>query len=1258
MKLKRLVARGFKSFADRTEFEFDNRLTGIIGPNGCGKSNVVDAIKWVLGDQRAKSLRGTEMTDVIFKGAEGRDAMGMAEVTITFEDPTAAVEGRTEIDISRRLTLDKESTYLLNGTEVRLKDVRDVLLDTGLGTGGYSVMEQGRIDAVLSANPEARRAIFEEAAGVSRFKLQKKEALRKLERTDQNLARVTDLLEERARRIRSLRIQAGKARRFQELHAALRDLRAALAVIDGRVLREQLAGQQQRLQDLQIELTAAEEGRDIAAEQVGVADDAIGTFAQALEQVLDELRACQGELTTLRERSRAQHQRAADLLAELERGRQRAQGLTDQRDERAESLAIARDLLAQQEGDLLDLHRELETQRQQAGQALAALRAMQQQRETLRERQLHLLHRRTRMRNLAADATAKIAAAKAREQRLGDRRTVLLAESTKLHGETAHWQAELLDQGTRERLLGEREQVALRDLESADAAAGELAAQESKLRLELSQVDGRHQALLAMEAHMEGLDQGPRYVLKQNPPGLRGRLLDLVEIDLQHGQALEAALGPFVQALVVDTRAHAAAIVQDLAAQRLGRVLLLVEEEFGEAPPCTSSLLQPPGGVRYLSDLVRHTATNPASERLLGWLLRGVVLANFDLADPSRADLCFVTSDGTLVCGPRMEGGAAAEGHAGLVVRRSQIAQLAEDVAAVQARLQALQQGKDQVTGRVDRLKRELKAIGDALQTVRRALQGGQGQLSRLQARCQDVDRELGELQHEAGDLSRTRCAALGRLGASLFDQFLLSRTEAAAEGEERTFGERIAAAEQHAQAQQRGEQELRIRQVQTGEAREGALRSIRMHEEALRDLERTLQQLHDRQQDAEDDRAKALGEEERLVDLAGALEDRLTELEAQKQERQTAVDGARQQRSRVQQQLQEWELRRATANEALTQTRLAAADVAHRFTRLEERLREETGVELRRCLGEIEGLGLVPSADLQGPPAPMGLIPELQGPPVSPATVREWYGMQRLWEQDTFDPVETRKEVQVLQSQKDRLGAVNLDAVQELEDEEGQFTTLEQEVKDLKDARRALMETLKKLEAESKQLFETTFHEARKNFQEIFRKLFQGGKADMFLSFEAAGKGEDLLEAGIEIVAQPPGKQLQSINLLSGGERSLTAVAILFALFKVRPSPFCILDEVDAALDETNVERFLRVLRDFTHDTQFCIVTHHKRTMADCQVLYGITMQRRGVSSRIAVSLQEVDSFQEGGPVAAAAGKPDPAKKQRIAGEEAVGFD
>ncbi|MFN9332994.1 MAG: chromosome segregation SMC family protein, partial [Planctomycetota bacterium] len=647
MRLKRLVARGFKSFADRTEFEFDNRLTGIIGPNGCGKSNVVDAIKWVLGDQRAKSLRGAEMTDVIFKGAEGREAMGMAEVTITFEDPDGRVEGRTEIDISRRLTLDKESSYLLNGSEVRLKDVRDVLLDTGLGTGGYSVMEQGRIDAVLSADPVARRAIFEEAAGVSRFKIQKKETLRKLERTDQNLARITDLLEERARRIRSLRIQAGKARRWQELQAALRDLRAALSTIDGKALRAELAVHEARLADLQVALAAAEDGRDAAAERLHDADAAIGAASQALGRVQDELRQCQGELTTHRERAEAQQQRAGDLAAELERGRQRTQGLVDQRDERATALAIARDDLAAKEAELIELHRGLDAQRAASQQALAAMRELQKEREVVRERQMELLHARTRSRNAAGDAKATLGAVAARVGRLGERRATLQGEQARIDAEAGGLAGEQRDLGTRLRLLQEREQAALADLADADAAAAALAEREAGMRRELNEVEGRRQALLGMEADMEGFDAGPRHVLQQKPAGLRGRLLDLIEIDSAHGAALEAALGPYVQALVVDTREHAAAIVRDLAARRLGRVLLLVEESFGEAPPCAShsSLLPPPEGVHHLAELVRHVVadgSDAASRRLLGWLLRGVVVADFAIADSSRADLCFV----------------------------------------------------------------------------------------------------------------------------------------------------------------------------------------------------------------------------------------------------------------------------------------------------------------------------------------------------------------------------------------------------------------------------------------------------------------------------------------------------------------------------------------------------------------------------------------------------------------------------------------
>ncbi|MEY4674937.1 MAG: Chromosome partition protein Smc [Planctomycetota bacterium] len=1253
MRLKRLVCRGFKSFADRTEFEFDNRLTGIIGPNGCGKSNVVDAIKWVLGDQRAKSLRGNEMTDVIFKGAEGREAMGMAEVIMTFEDPTGRFGERNEVDIGRRLTLDKESAYLLNGQEVRLKDVRDVLLDTGLGTSGYSVMEQGRIDAVLSANPDARRAIFEEAAGVARFKIQKKEALRKLERTDQNLARITDLLEERSRRIRSLRIQAGKARRWQELQAALRDLRSALAVVDGRQLRVVIDEQVARMTELQVLLATAEEQGEAAAARVLEADETIAAAEAALaghQAAVGELRS---ELATVTERLRSQQQRASENTAESSRLRDRGRTLAEQQLERQSGLDGAREQLASTEARLIEMHRELEQRRAEVSAAQQQLKALGAQREALRQEMLGLVHERSRARNAAHEQQTRLDNARTRRGRLGERFATLAGESSRLESERASRESEMAELAVTERILTEREQRAMADLGEADAAAAELANEEGAIRRELVEVQGRQQALTAMEAHMEGLDQAPRHVLQSKPEGLRGRLLDLLEIDLAHSAALEAALGHHVQALVVDTRAHADAIVQQLVEARLGRVLLLVEEEFTadhEAP----SALPLPEGARMLVDLVRPLESSPVSRRLLGWLLRGVVLVDsIAAADPRRADLCFVTPDGTLLCGPRMEGGAAAEGHSGLVVRRSQIQRLTEQAAAVEARLATLQGGREKATARVERLKLELRQLGDSLGITRRRHSEQSAQVSRCAARLSDLARERGELEAEDGQLGTAMEAATAELDRQNLVLESVSERETECTAREEGLGTAIETAQVSVDELSRMEQDLRLQQAQATTAREGLVRSIRVHEEGLADLERALEELADRVQATELAAQRATEEVAHLSEHMVDLETRIASREGERDAAAAAVEAARQDRNVRQQARQDCERRRLQVGEETNHLRLQMADAEHRFARLEERLVEETGIELRRCLGEVEGIGLVDPESFEGPVPALGTVEELQGPSLPPGRVSEWTELKRLWEDETFDLTEARKEVQVLQSQKDRLGAVNLDAVKELEDEEGQFSTLEQEVADLKEARKALMETLRKLEAESKTLFEQTFAEARKNFQEIFRKLFQGGKADMHLTTI-----EDSMEAGIEIVAQPPGKQLQSINLLSGGEKSLTAVAILFALFKVRPSPFCILDEVDAALDETNVERFLRVLRDFISGTQFCIVTHHKRTMAECQVLYGITMQRRGVSSRIAVSLQEVDTFKEGGAVGAGAGGADPARKQRIAGEESIGFN
>ncbi|MEZ5965788.1 MAG: chromosome segregation protein SMC [Planctomycetota bacterium] len=1257
MHLKRLVCRGFKSFADRTELEFDSGLTGIVGPNGCGKSNVVDALKWVLGDQRARSLRGNEMTDVIFKGAQGRDAMAVAEVSVTLEDHAGGLGGRTEVTIGRRLNRDKESDYLVNGEPVRLKDVRDLLMDTGLGVGAYSVMEQGRIDALLSADAVARRAIFEEAAGISKFKVQKKEALRRLERTEQNLARVTDLLEDRSRRVRSLKVQAGKARRYRELRAQLRDLRTALAVREGAELRQQQAAVAAALAEAQAQAAALEEQRAAMAAQVGEVEAEIEQARLAYEEVQERLRGLTSQEEAARHRAETHGTRARELTAQAEQALERHEALRGQQQDKLASLEEGRARLVQLEEEIIELSKVMDERREVLRAQQEGLRAAVHEREGARNAVLECIHERTAQRNRAHGHEAQIKATDQRAARVAERVTAVAAELAEVDGTRAELQG-VVD-GLQARIAGVREAEAglLQAMAAVDRDAADLARREADLRESLSEVTGRLRVLRDMESRLEGLDQGPRYLLQNRPEGLRGSLLDLLQVDLELGAALEAALGSFAQALVVDTRANADAMIADLAANGRGRALLLVEEEFGVElddrphPPL-------PDGAALLAERARCA---PQARRLLNWLLRGVCLVDsLQHADARRPDLAFVTPQGALLCGPRIEGGTSGgtDAQRGLVVRRAQIAALETEAAGLQTSLSALEHDRGHIEGRAADLEQQGQTLAHELEQLRKDEQEARAGLARAVGRHHELERSAEALQLEGDDLRRQRLTALVALSEDLLRSMLIQRREKNAAAREAELAGLLAASQSAATQAQQAEQEVRLRQVEAGTDRDGLRRQLRVQEEALDDLQRACADLQQRAQEARSGAEESTAEAEACRGRAEELAEAAAAVVGDRDAAGARVEVARARLVEVRSQTQQIELERQRFAEAVTAQRLQRSECEHRFVRLEERLRDDVEIELRRVLGEVTGYG-VETHELVGPlpgeaAAADGTFVLLLGPPVPPASLEAERALTPLWVHPDFDFDSAAKEANSLQAQIERLGSVNLDAVRELEEEEGSIVFLEKEVTDLKEARKALLETLAKLEEESKRLFEENFEAARQNFQVIFRKLFQGGRADMFLV-----QGEDALEAGIEIMAKPPGKELQSINLLSGGERSMTALAILFGVFKVKPSPFCILDEVDAALDDTNVERFLRVLKEFVGPTQFCVVTHHKRTMAACQVLYGITMQKRGVSSRIAVSLHEVDSLIQPGqaPEAQERGMPS-ATRRRIAGEEAVGFE
>ncbi|MEO0479915.1 MAG: chromosome segregation protein SMC [Planctomycetota bacterium] len=1250
MRLTRMEVKGFKSFADRTDFDFDADLTGIVGPNGCGKSNVVDALKWVLGDQRAKSLRGAEMTDVIFKGAEGRDGAFACEVTISLQSQgpadDEALGGRSEVRIGRRLTRDKESTYLLNGEPVRLKDVRNLLMDTGLGVGAYSVMEQGRIDAVLSANPEQRRAIFEEAAGISRFRLQKRETLRKLERAEQNLARAKDLLEERSRRIRGLKVQAGKARRYRELQTRLRSLWSSVAVVEGSELRARQAIVRDELQEAESSLVSAESRIASIREELARWDQQISEAEEGMDRAVQTLREASTERDAARHRADALEEKAEQAAGQESQCAERRRPLEASQTERRDELQAAREKLENLEAELIEVGRETEAHRESVRDAQTRVRDLQARREAERDSVLHWVHERTSIRNRLHDHSGILRAGAVRRVRIGDRITECEAghqESTETRA-AATTALQRLDR--RSDSFQARETKARTELEEADRVAADLGSTESSLRERLASARSRLELLQGLESGLEGIDLGPRTLLERKPPGLRGRLLDVLEVDLEHGRALEAALGPYVQALVVDTRAQAESMLELLREEDKGRAMILVSEEFGDRllrPP----LFALPEDAEFLYSKVR---CQREAWPMVQWLLRGVCLIeSVDDAKPERPDLCFVTNDGRVICGPRIEGGSEAQKGGGLVVRRAQIQALSEEMSGLETEVETIRLERQTAAGRVKELGDRVARLGEARAATSERRRRLQGDLQRAEEMLERFQSEIDDLRAEIDTIERETRTARSRCIDDSINELCASRLERDHKAVELEVQSDLESARSIAESSVQKDQELRVRHARVKSDRDGLTERLRALEASLRELDQALEDLGGRESSAKETVASARAEAEDLRAKSAEFESSVGQAEDARANAADALDEARSGRSKRAEELSDLEEQRERASTTLNEARMAAAEAAHKFQRIEDRLREDAEIELRRLLGEV-GPGCLLPDPLVGPPAPAeGPVAEalvvLQGPVVPPSVVAAERDLERLWKDEEFDLSESKKEAHTLKAQRDRLGSVNLSAVEELASEEDRLGTVEQDVQDLEESRKSLMEALRRMELESRSLFQKTFELARENFRTIFRKLFQGGRADMYLE-----STEDALESGIEIVAKPPGKELQSIALLSGGERSLTALAILFAVFQVKPSPFCILDEVDAALDETNVERFLRVLGDYVGPSQFCIVTHHKRTMAACQVLYGITMQKRGVSSRMSVALAQVEDFNR---------EPsfEKAVKQRIAGEEQVGF-
>ena len=1180
MYFSRLDLYGFKSFAQRTQLDFSSGVTCVVGPNGCGKTNILDAVRWVLGEQRSATLRSERMENVIFTGSAQRRPLGLAEVSLTIENSRGILPVEYgEIVLTRRLYRSGESEYLMNRQPCRLKDISDLFMDTGMGAGSYSVIELKMVEDLLSDRPEERRQLFEEAAGITKYKHRRRAALRKLEETRQHLLRLEDVAAEAERQSSALKRQVGRTERHRELSRELRETELALAREDlwrwGRrlePLRKALA--ESGLAAARLEAELARQGSLLTSVGTALlqAEDAVAQGERTLRERWEDCRRLEDEALVARERLKA-----------LERDQQRLAREQGELEPRlAESVARETALaagLAECGGRQQALDGALDLAASRAGQAEGRLESLRAQLEQARARVLELLGRQARLGGELAGATASLEGHRRRREDLQGEEIQLTSERAEraprleeLERELAAARSGLEAAQGRRREAADRAEQARGALEEARRSLQELAGEQRAL-------EGRRQLLEQVLSRHEGVPGGARAVLEAGLPGVLDLLGSLVHAEAALLPALERALGEAAGWVLVEDEDAAERAAQLLREAGQGGCTLALLDRVPAAAPAIPA----PAGCRPLAGELRcDTRARPLLEHLLAgcWLVPEDGLRPWE--EPGRAGQLFLTPQGESRRPPLLRGVGRGQGG-GQLGLRLQAEGLREEAAKLEGRHGKLGEAAAGAEAALARAQEELaaaeageRAAAEALRERERVGERLALEEERAGRDAQALRRGLAELEERAGEAAARERGLRGQL-----EELQGERDEA--EG----ANARLAAVAEEQAGLARGLAEARgAAQVA---ASEGRLR-LDAQQRELDQVRRFLAEGRGRLERAVADMAE--GEARR-----GALVARLEELE----KLQVAAALTREEEERLQEgrRVLQGELRGRqkelrAAEEALRGERDGQRERAHQAELEAQGLEARAAALVERVQAEHE-LALDPAAAV--PPPGVGEESEEEA-----AARRE----------------EARRRAAECREALRRLGPVNLLAIEEYEAESRRADFLRAQLGDLQEAEAMLKETIARINRVARELFEESFGQIRANFDYLFRKLFSDGRADLAL------EGEDPLEAEILISATPSGKRIQSLSLMSGGEKTLTAIALLFAIYMVKPSPFCILDEVDAPLDDNNIARFNTLIQEFSGMTQFIIITHNKKTMGYADQLYGVTMAEEGVSSIVSVQFHE----------------------------------
>lgn len=1184
MKLKKLELYGFKSFAQRTEIVFDEGITGIVGPNGSGKSNIGDAVRWVLGEQSAKTLRGASMSDVIFNGTQKRKPLSYCEVSLVFDnDDHALAMEAAEVMVTRRVYRNGESEYYLNRTACRLKDVVDLFRDTGIGKEGYSIIGQGRIDEILSRKSEERRQVFEEAAGIVKFKARKEEADKKLQRTLENLERVDDILDELTKRLKPLEEQSRNARVYLELSTELKDLDLNLFLIRSDRARARLSELESELLTVQTILADTESAltdkttrRDETQNRIDQLEEAITKARTELMECAEHVHESQKKLSALQSRRETRSENRQRIVREQEEAQERLAEIEKDHARIQADVEKQHSLIADAEQILRATQEAAEKAQAKEKEADAALEAQKAAVIDQMNRLSDVRNDKTRLNTMQAQMETRLTEIEesggALQEQEAALREALIAVEKQMETENQH------QQQCQEKLAQARQAS-----DEADAAYANLRADVEKQSADMQAAASRHNVLTEMTRDMEGYNMAVRramtYAKQRGLTGVKGVLAQLMTVPQAYETAIDMALGAAQQNIVTDTEETAKELINYLRQNRLGRATFLPMSAIRGKTLYGNerNALKLPGCLGVASELVQCAPEyRGIVENLLG---RTVIADNLDHGIPiMRAGnhaFRLVTLEGDVMhSGGSMTGGSAQSKVSNLLSRERELKELTAKLQTGRAELDKCRQ---ELTQRQQTAQEKRQKVSDAVN----ALHQQEIAVAREQARRESVSADLNTHLQRMQETEQARVQLHQSLEDIRQQLETIEHQRTGAQGdqsamEQKTIEMQNALVKARAEASAENDR-LMVRTLQLSDLRHG-----------LSDLERD--EAH-----AQQDQAQILREQERREQLLHEM-DELDAIDENDMKREEA-ESARRQKEQLRQEsaAQAIEQRRSQAQSDLRDILSDMENLHEAYNRDSEKL-HKTELAKARIEGDQKNL--------------QNRIWD---------TYKLTYAGAEEFRRTPFDEKESDRRAAELQGQIRALGTVNVGAVEEYAETKARVDDLTAQQQDLKRAEMDLRELIERLLIQMRSTFVENFSKMQGYFAETFTRLFGGGHAELKLM-----DPDDPLNCGIEVNAQPPGKKLQLLSLLSGGERALTAIAILFAMLKLKPTPFCILDEIEAALDDANIGYYADYLKEYSKGTQFIVVTHRKGTMERCNSLFGVAMEEQGVSRMVSVSLQD----------------------------------